>query len=105
MSLCQEGWSCYQGAVATPIGEEGIKISPNPSTDKVTITFDSPDPRTAIYYRITDMFGNVVLQENVLLASSTYSRELDFSGYAAGVYVLRVIGTCEEIEKKIVIIK
>jgi hypothetical protein len=105
VSLCQEGWSCYQGAVATPIGEEGIKISPNPSRDKVTITFDSPDPRTAIYYRITDMFGNVVLQENVLLASSTYSRELDFSGYAAGVYVLRVIGTCEEIEKKIVIVK
>lgn len=105
VNLCNEGWSCYQGLVATPIGEDGIHISPNPAKDKVTIRFDSPDPRTAIYYRITDMMGNMVLQENVLLETSSYSRELDFSTYAAGVYVLRVIGTCEEIERKIVIVK
>lgn len=105
VDLCRQGWSCYQGAVATPVGEEGIHISPNPSNDKVVIRFESPDPRTAIYYRITDMMGNIILQENVLLESSTYIREMDFSPYAAGVYVLRVIGTCEEIERKIVIVR
>jgi len=57
-----------------------------------------------VYYRITDIYGRVILQENVLIDMSTYSREVDFSEYAAGVYVLRVIGTCEEIQRKIIIV-
>lgn len=105
VGLCREGWSCYQGTAATPIGEDAIHVSPNPSSDKVYIRFDSPDARTAVYYRVTDMLGNVIVQENVLIDMSTYTREMDFSRYAAGVYVLRVIGTCEEIERKIVIIR
>lgn len=105
VSLCQEGWSCYLGTAATPIGEDAIHVVPNPSTGKVIVQFDSPDARTAVYYRVTDMLGNTILQENVLIDMSTYSREMDFSGYAAGVYVLRVIGTCEVIERKVVIIK
>jgi hypothetical protein len=50
------------------------------------------------------MNGRIILQENVLIDMSTYSRTLDFSTYASGTYVLRVIGTCDEIVRKIVII-
>ena len=105
VDLCHLGWSCASGMVAQPIEEEAIHINPNPASDKVYIRFDSPDARTAVYYRITDILGNVILQENVIVDMSTYTREMDFSQYAAGVYVLRIIGTCEEIEKKIVIVK
>jgi len=105
VQLCKEGWSCYQGTVATPISDESIHVDPNPSDGKVIIRFESPDARTAVNYRITDMYGNMILQEEVLIDMTTYYREMDFSQFAAGVYVLRVIGTCETIEKKIVIIK
>ncbi len=105
VQLCKEGWSCYQGTVATQISDEAIHVDPNPSDGKVIVRFDSPDARTAVNYRITDMYGNMILQEEVLIDMTTYRREMDFSQYAAGVYVLRVIGTCENIERKIVIIK
>jgi len=104
IELCEIGWSCIQGTVATQISDEAIHVSPNPSNGSVTVRFDSPDSRTAVFYRITDMNGRIILQENVLIDMSTYSRTLDFSTYASGTYVLRVIGTCDEIVRKIVII-
>ncbi len=102
--LCFLGWSCAAGTFATPISEESIHISPNPASGIVTIRFESPDPKTAVYYRITDALGRVVFQENVLIDMSTYSKQIDFSQYAAGVYMLRVINTCDEIQQKIVIV-
>jgi hypothetical protein len=86
------------------ISGEAIHIAPNPSNSAVTVSFDSPDSRTAVYYQITDMQGRIILQENVLIDMSTYSRTLDFGNYTSGTYVLRVLGTCDEIVRKIVII-
>ncbi len=102
--LCTLGWSCFSGTAATPISDEAIHIYPNPSSGLVTISFESPDAKTAVYYRISDMHGHILLQENVLIDMSTYTRTMDFSQYAAGVYVLRIISTCEEIRRKIVIV-
>jgi spore coat protein CotH len=104
IELCESGWSCIPGTTASTISGDAIHIAPNPVTGTVTVSFDSPDSRTAVYYRITDMQGRIILQENVLIDMSTYSRTLDFSNYASGTYVLRVLGTCDEIVKKIVVI-
>lgn len=104
MDLCKENWSCMTGNTATYIGENGIIITPNPSTDKVTIRFASPDNKAPVNYEITDMLGRVIFREESMVDMSTYSRELDFTGYAEGVYVMRVVGLCETIEQKIVIV-
>ncbi len=74
------------------------------ASDKVTISFASPDSKSGVDYLVTDMMGRVIFRDNAIVDMSTYSRELDFSGYAEGVYVLRVIGLCETIERKIVIV-
>lgn len=103
--LCKERWSCVGGTVAVPIGDEAISVHPNPTTDKVTVRFASPDSRSVVRYMITDILGRVVFTDEAIVDMSTYSREIDFSAYAEGVYVLRVEDPCEIIERKIIVVR
>lgn len=102
--MCKEHWGCFDTTAASWVNSDAITISPNPASDKVTIQFASPDRRAGVRYMICDMSGRIILQDEAVVDMSTYSRELDFSQYAEGVYVMRVEGLCETIEKKIVIV-
>ncbi len=102
--LCALNLSCSGGTYAGIIPDPAIHIFPNPSGGQFTVRFESPDEYTAVYYRLSDMLGNVVLQENVFMENGSYERVIDLRAKPAGVYVLRVMDACREIEEKIVII-
>lgn len=101
--LCDLGWTCSHGT-ASAYSKPGISIYPVPSDGKVTVFFESPDEYVAVYYRLSDMLGNTVFEENVIMEQGNYQREIDLSTKPSGVYVLRVIGGCENTEEKIVVV-
>ncbi len=102
--LCASGLACMQNNAVSPLGEESIHVYPVPSSSRVTVYFDSPTHDAYVLYQITDMRGRLVVEEQVKLDWGIYKRELDFSGQPAGVYVLRVLNSCTDIQKKIIIV-
>lgn len=62
-----------------------IAISPNPFTSLTTITFSEQQKNTSL--TVTDVLGNIVLQSTINSNQST----IDMSGYAKGVYFVRVM--------------
>lgn len=61
-----------------------VAISPNPTTDKTTLTFDKLTPQ---YLTLQNASGQVI--QNVKLSNST-SYELDLTGLASGVYIVKI---------------
>jgi CotH kinase protein/Secretion system C-terminal sorting domain len=102
--LCELGWSCAFGNAAVAYTPPGIQVYPVPSSGIITVFFQSPDENLAVFYRITDLSGRTVFEENARLSSGNYSREIDFTAEASGMYILRIIGACGDLEKKIIII-
>jgi hypothetical protein len=64
-----------------------IKITPNPSSDFVTISFPSNIDSARI--EIADAFGKVVLSKQIVINSNEYL--LDTEGISEGIYYLTVI--------------
>ncbi len=102
--LCLKGWNCAGGVNAVKVSDNSIRIFPNPSNDQVTVYFESPDDHVAVRYRVYDLMGRLVFEENALLEHGRYERRLDFSDKPSGVYVMKVEDICNEIEQKIIIV-
>lgn len=102
--LCSMGQSCAHGTI-TAYSAPGIRVYPVPTHEKITVFFEAPDEYVAVYYRLTDMLGNTIFEENVQLEQGYYQREIDLHNCAQGMYLLRVIGSCEDVEQKILIIR
>jgi hypothetical protein len=102
--LCEKGWYCSGGVTAVLAPEQPIRIFPNPSNAQVTVFFESTDEHEAIHYRIYDLLGNLVFDENAMIEHGRYERILDFSAKPAGVYVIKVESRCDNLEQKIIIV-
>lgn len=101
--LCAQQWSCSLGSSFAGVADQVISIYPNPSNDKVTVHFKAPQYNVSVRYRITDIVGNKVFDEEVLLGDGEFKRQLDVSCLAAGMYVLAVDAGCQEVKKKLII--
>lgn len=77
--------------------EERITIAPNPTAGRLYVTFDFGSEQ-AVAMQLFDLSGRVVLPVEQPLDSSTKTTELDLSGKAPGVYLLRLI-----IDEKVVV--
>jgi hypothetical protein len=51
------------------------------------------------------MRGHLLADETALLPDGTYEKQFDVSHYAAGVYVLSIDAQCNDIQRKLVIIR
>jgi len=84
---CIDTSNCY---TVTNIGideytnSNGITITPNPFTSQTTITFSEAQKNTTI--KITDVLGNVIQQ----LTTNNRQLTLDMSGFAKGIYFVRI---------------
>jgi hypothetical protein len=102
--LCRKGWNCAGGVNAVQSSDQPIHVFPNPSNSLVTIFFESPDEQVMTRYRIYDLAGRLIFDENAIIEHGRYERILDFSNQPDGVYVMKVESKCDELEQKIIII-
>lgn len=103
--LCKMEWSCALGSYYSGLGNGIINVYPSPANSEITIYFNVPEYNAMINYRIVDMYGNKVLEENALLQNGTYTKKLSTVDLRQGIYVLVVDAACRDVEKKIVIIR
>lgn len=82
--------------------EAHITIAPNPSSGRVYVNFDFGSEQ-AVAMQLFDLSGRVVLPVGQPLVSSTKTIELDLSGKAPGVYLLRLIVGEKVVVKRLVI--
>ena len=63
-----------------------IKVYPNPTTDNVTVRLDKAVAN--MQYELYDVDGRLLLKENL----DSVEQSIDMRDYAAGAYLLRVVG-------------
>lgn len=78
-------------AQEVPPTEHAIQIEPNPARDRIRLTLPEADG-VAPEIEVVDVLGRVVQR---VPASGAASRELDVSGLAPGLYVVRTVGGSE----------
>lgn len=72
-------------AVDNPVADFQVWVYPNPTTDRVNI--ETPDASTAFGLELTSANGRILLWQP---ATASMIRYLDLSGYAPGLYLLRL---------------
>lgn len=70
----------------TPTGIE--KIYPNPTNGKMFVNINVNEEQTAFNYRVFNVFGQVVNDNNITLTRGQHTLELDASAYANGQYFI-----------------
>ena len=85
----------YPTGIGSVKNSDGISISPNPATDRITITFPFPGGEELSLVNLT---GQCVLQQ-VLRSGKT---EVDVSTLAKGIYIVKITGSKGTYEKKLI---
>ncbi len=75
---------CYIAAITENNFDNSISISPNPFTSQTTITFNEAQKNTSI--KVMNTLGECIQQ----LTTSNQQLILDMSGYAKGVYFVKI---------------
>ncbi len=89
------------GLAETGKGEPAITIYPNPSGG--LINFDMTNIQGAVNLTVLNPQGQIVFSDILVARSGKISRSLDFSGFAKGMYFLRIVSEHSTQIKKIVI--
>ena len=83
------------------VQESVILLYPNPSSGIFTLNLENTNGY--FYFEITNINGQVLYNENVAVAGSTYNSQFDLSKYSKGIYYLRIIGENNETMNKMII--
>ena len=79
-----------------------LEVYPNPSRDKFNISFSS-DEIQSVRVKITNMVGEEVYSESLPQFIGEYTKQVDLSEYAKGVYFLRILSDKGGINKKLIL--
>lgn len=82
-------------------GVAGYSIYPNPANDKVVIQIEPTRPLQG-RLEVFNVYGSLVYAEGVNI-SSTYTKVLDVSAYAAGMYMVRLQSGAGVISRKLLV--
>ena len=90
------GQACTQarGALATSTAttlETNLRVAPNPSSDRATVSFDLPQAESTYALDLYDLTGRLARPATTGIGSGRQTLELRTSNLAAGVYVLRLV--------------
>jgi hypothetical protein len=101
------GWKAvYTSTPAAGIEEfnsiKDLAVYPNPAKDKMHISFMVKDADNATL-EIFDLTGQLIFSQAVNSLNGAFSKDIDISDFARGIYNLRVITSKESINKKIVV--
>jgi hypothetical protein len=89
-----EGWAAsYTMTVATPDiqGVEAIKVYPNPTSGLLNVSFNVTETQS-VQLDLVSMKGTTVYHENVGSFQGAFTKQLDLSGLAKGIYMLKMTG-------------
>lgn len=101
------GWEVYYEAENVGISENdevfnNLSIYPNPAREQLNLSFVSPQI-DQITVSLVNMTGITVFSDNLSSNQSAFIQTIDISGFAKGVYILRLHSEEKELVKKIVI--
>jgi hypothetical protein len=100
-----EGWEAsYTMSVAVPDikGVEAIKVYPNPTSGILNVSFNVTEMQS-VQLDLVSMKGNTVYTEKVGSFKGAFSKQLDLSGYAKGIYMLKMTGETGVTMTKVVV--
>ena len=78
----------YFGPISSNCGEENIKIFPNPTTNKISITGNTSFETLKI--SMIDNLGRIIYNKNINTQSNIFYHEIDVSQYPPGTYVVKI---------------
>jgi hypothetical protein len=87
-----EGWDAsYTITVGTPeiSGIESVHIYPNPTSGLVNLSFNAAGTQS-VNLEVLSVTGNPVFSETLGTIQGNFSKQIDLSGLAKGVYILRL---------------
>jgi len=79
--------------------EKMVDIYPNPNSGKFVLKIEL-QRKTEFQIQLTSNTGQIIYSESVV--ASFYKKEIDFSGYAKGVYALKVVSDGGVVTKKVI---
>jgi hypothetical protein len=100
-----DGTSSWSDAVSVFIGgSDNVTIFPNPAQDIVHIFFSGNLPETHNTIELTDVLGNSVMNESILLSENDRMKILNTSTLRRGIYLIHITNASgTSIAQKIVI--
>ncbi len=101
------GWTAsYTSIKPTGVEEynsiKNLTVFPNPANNLLHVSFNvkGSDQATLNIYSLT---GQIVYTQDVNCINSSFSRDIDISGFAKGIYNLRILTSKESVNKKIIV--
>ncbi len=83
--------TCRQAQVEATIASGNVTLYPNPTSDKVTLSFNSPSSQN-LGMNVTDLLGRNVLTENLKAEEGANLHEVNLSSLAKGIYLIHLNG-------------
>jgi hypothetical protein len=99
------GWGAsYSMTVGTEENENfaALTVFPNPATDKVNISFTLAESQN-LKVELVTLSGTRIFSENLTAFRGNYSKTLDVTAYARGIYLLKLISDKGSSVRKIAI--
>ncbi len=104
-SLNDPGWTAYYTSTLSGIEDytnvKQFSYYPNPAKDMLHISFNIANNNDAKLELMT-ITGQVIYSEN-LAGNSAYSKDINLSSFAKGIYYIRLVSSGDIINKKVVI--
>lgn len=88
--------------INTVATSENVNIYPNPSTGLFTVIYNQKSTGN-LTVKITDVQGKIVATESATNFIGTYNNTFDLSLLDKGIYLIELVGTQNQVHKKIVI--
>ena len=99
------GWSfdfTVDGVGVEETVVENLNIFPNPTTGMLNVKFNA-EKQGDMQIKLVSITGQVVIDELITDNSGQYTKTIDISDQAKGVYLLSIISESEKIDKKVVL--
>jgi hypothetical protein len=105
-TITAAGWSATYNSTVSGIEEynsiKELAVYPNPAKDKIHISFRVEGSDNATL-EIVNLTGQTVYSQKVNSLNGAFSKDIDMSTVAKGIYNLKILTTKETINKKIVL--
>jgi hypothetical protein len=104
-SVTAPGWSASYSSTSGLEEYNSIKelaVYPNPAKDEMHISFIAEGIDHATL-EIIDLAGQIVYLQKVNCSNGAFSKDINISDYAKGIYNLRILTSREAVNKKIVV--